>query len=105
MADQRNRKQKRRNRYQNNVQMLLVTIIVLCFGFVMMYQMNDMRAQDNRYEMQEASLQKQLDDETQRKEDLKESQSYVQTRQYIEQIAREKLGLVNPNETIVKSKD
>ena len=43
-----------------------------------------------------------MDTEKQRQEELEEKSVYVQTKDYIEQIAREKLGLINPDETIIR---
>ena len=34
---------------------------------------------------------------------LEEKRVYVQTKQYIEKVAKEKLGLVNPDEIILKA--
>ena len=42
--------------------------------------------------------------EEQRTEDLNEKKVYVKTKQYIEEVARDKLGLVNPDEIILKEK-
>ena len=41
--------------------------------------------------------------EKKRAEDLEEKRVYVQTKQYIEKVAKEKLGLVNPDEIILKA--
>ena len=48
------------------------------------------------------ALQNEVDTEKQRQEELEEKSVYVQTKDYIEQIAREKLGLINPDETIIR---
>ncbi len=82
-----------------------MTIVVVFFAIVMMFQMNTLKAQDDRYAVQVASLQRQLEEEESRSAELEESKAYVQTRQYIEQMAREKLGLVNPDETVVKARE
>ena len=37
-----------------------------------------------------------------REEQLEEERVYVQTKQYIEKVAKEKLGLVNPDEILLK---
>ena len=86
------------------VSVLVITMAMVCLAFAMLYQTHTLRAQDARYSAQVASLQTQLEQEQERSEDLEESKAYVQTRQYIEEMAREKLGLVNPDETVVKAK-
>ena len=52
--------------------------------------------------MKEETLQKRLEQEEQRAEQLEEQRIYVQTKQYIEKVAKEKLGLVNPDEILLK---
>ena len=85
--------------------MLMITIVVVFFSLVMMYQMRVLRAQDNRYAAQVVSLQRQIEEEESRATELEEAKTYVQTRQYVEQMAREKLGLVNPDEKVVKARE
>ena len=38
-----------------------------------------------------------------RTQDIEEQRKYMQTKKYVEEVAREKLGLVYPNETIYKA--
>ena len=41
--------------------------------------------------------------EKDRTQDIEEQRKYMQTKKYVEEVAREKLGLVYPNETIYKA--
>lgn len=79
--------------------MLTVVLILLC---VLTVHTNKLRATDADYAAKVAALSAEVEEESKREEELEEYQVYVQTKQYIEQIAREKLGLVNPDEAIVK---
>lgn len=99
------KKKRRRRRYNANAGILLVTVVVICFAVVMGYRVRSLQEDSKRYQVQEANLQKSLDEEVLRGEELEESKAYVQTRDYIERMAREKLGLINPDETIVKPKE
>ena len=47
-------------------------------------------------------LQRLYDQEVSRAEELKEYEVYVQTKQYIEEVAKQKLGLVKPDEILLK---
>ena len=47
-------------------------------------------------------MNKQLEAETERQEALKEREQYVNSRDYIEDVARSKLGLVYKNEIVFK---
>jgi hypothetical protein len=53
---------------------------------------------------QESSLEKKYQKELQLSEELKEQESYVKTDDYIEEMAR-KLGLLYPNEVIIKPEE
>ena len=102
MADRNRKKRSRKNPYRTSMGMLLVTVVVLSFLCVMSIHMHTLQSIDRRYEVQENELSQEIQSEEKRSEELEESKAYVQTRQYVEQIAREKLGLVNPDETVVK---
>ena len=52
----------------------------------------------------EENLTAQRDKELERSKELEEYRIYVQTKQYIEEVAKQKLGLVNPDEILLKPK-
>lgn len=90
------------NRQQNELNMwlaalvvgiLIVVIMVACFGLFG-------KLQDNRKRIEE--LNSQIRTEEQRSDDIEEFRQYTETREYIEEIAREKLGLVYEGEVIFK---
>ena len=76
-----------------------MVLILLC---VLTVHTRSLRAADADYAAKVQALSAEVEEESKRAEELEEYQVYVQTKQYIEQVAREKLGLVNPNESIVK---
>ena len=49
-------------------------------------------------------MEQQIEEEKARAEEIEELREYVGTDQYVEDIAREKLGLVHENEIILKEK-
>ena len=55
------------------------------------------------YEAREAALEADIEAEKDRNQDIEEQRKYMQTKKYVEEVAREKLGLVYPNETIYKA--
>lgn len=59
---------------------------------------------DLEYMIKEENLEAQKAKENTRAKELEERRIYVQTKQYIEEVAKEKLGLVNPDEVILKPK-
>jgi cell division protein DivIC len=52
------------------------------------------------YREQEAELEAQIEEEKERSKEIEEYTQYVQSDEYIKDVAEEKLGLVDPNEVI-----
>ena len=63
-----------------------------------------LRAKEKSYLAQETELKKQIDEEKARSQEIDDMEAYVGTDEYVEEIAKEKLGLVNENEIILKAK-
>ncbi|MCD8300139.1 MAG: septum formation initiator family protein [Clostridiales bacterium] len=76
--------------------MVLVLIGILSFQIVKLYH------KDQAYEAQQEELQAELDAEEQRTEELEAEQDYVGTDEYVEDMARSKLGMVYPDEILFK---
>ena len=57
------------------------------------------------YDKQIAALTQQIDEQNKRKEELQTRSIYVTTKQFIEEFAREKLGLVYEDELIFRAND
>ena len=75
------------------VGILIVVILVACGGLVSRLHSNNRRI---------AELESEKVKEEQRAQDIEEYKEYTQTREYIEEGAREKLGLVYEGEVIFK---
>ena len=75
------------------VGILIVVILVACAGLVRRLHSNNERI---------AELNGEIVKEEQRAQDIEEYKEYTQTREYIEEVAREKLGLVYEGEVIFK---
>ena len=95
-------KRKRRAHLGNRLALLGVTFVVGSMAFVVNMRSSSLKEKDLEYQAREESLRKQVDEEKQRAARLEEQRVYVQTKQYIEKVAKEKLGLVNPDEILLK---
>ncbi len=96
-------KGKRRSRHASRGSgTISVSIIVLVFLTVMAVQIYQMKQKDEAYAAQEDLLQEQYEEETQRAEELVELEAYMQSDEYIEDTAKNRLGLVYDNEIIFK---
>ena len=98
------RTRMRRRKKQNKSSMVCITLIVLMFVGVLSVQIISVYGRNQSYQVQEEELQSQLESQQSRQKELKEYEKYVTTREYIEQVAKTKLGLVYPNEIIFKDK-
>lgn len=101
MKDARKSKRKRREHLGNRLALLGVTFVVGSMAFVVNMRSSSLKEKDLEYQAREESLRKQVDEEKQRAARLEEQRVYVQTKQYIEKVAKEKLGLVNPDEILL----
>ena len=93
---------KKRDKWGNRMALTGVTVVVLSLAVVINLKNASLKGKDLEYQIREENLQEQIAEEKQRKAELEERKIYVQTKQYIEEVAKEKLGLVNPDEILLK---
>lgn len=79
-----------------------ITLVVASLAVVVNSKSTSMRKKELEYQIREETLEKQKAEEENRARELEEYRVYVQTKQYIEEIAKQKLGLVNPDEILLK---
>ena len=98
MGENRNRRNKRKskNSLSNRMALIGITVVVHIGGA-------SLRERDLEYQAREQALEKSLAKEEARAAELEEYRVYVQTKQYIEKVAKEKLGLVNKDEILFKA--
>lgn len=93
-----------RRRKKNGTGIGIIVFVVLCFFGIVAFGM--IRLEDKKKELNKVimNLETQINNEEERATDIKNLEAYVQTKKYIEKIAREKLGLVYDNEIIIREK-
>ena len=79
-----------------------ITLVVMCLAVAINIKGADLKQSDLDYKVREENLDAQVKAEEKRTEELKEYKIYVKTKQYAEEVAKEKLGLVNPAEILLK---
>lgn len=104
MRDQRKRR-KNKDKWVNRMALMGITVIVAFLAVVVNVKGSELRQSDFEYEQRELALESQKAEEELRALTLEEQRIYVQTKQYIEKIAKEKLGLVNKDEILLKPSD
>lgn len=101
----RARKRQNRNRLGNQLALAGIIAVVLSLAVVINVSASSLREKDLEYQAREESLNKTLLKEQARSEQLEEYRVYVQTKQYVEKIAKEKLGLVKKDEILFKAEE
>ncbi len=79
-----------------------ITLVVLSLAVVVQIKGSSLKSIDREYEIRLENLTAQKEEEEQRALDLEEERKYVQTKEYIKEVAKEKLGLVDPDEILLK---
>lgn len=79
-----------------------ITAVVLSLAVVVTIKGSTLKEKDMEYLAKQENIEVQLEREKERAGSLEEYRKYVQTKQYIEKVAKEKLGLVKPDEILLK---
>lgn len=107
MAQRRGKRKKAayRKKVQNRFSMFLVMLALLMILVAVYVSSNRLQGRLDDLQAQSAALQVQIDAEKQRAEEIELLRKRSQTKEYYEEIAKEKLGLVNPDEIVFKAED
>lgn len=107
MAQRRGRRKKAayRKKVQNRFSMFLVMLALLMILVAVYVSSNRLQDRLDDLQAQSAALQVQIDAEKKRAEEIELLRKRSQTKEYYEEIAKEKLGLVNPDEIVFKAED
>lgn len=96
---------KKKKRRQNRLAMCAITLVVVALLAVLGYQTIQLQRKSDEYTRKLEAIERQLEEQESRAAALEERRIYTQTKQFIEQEAKDKLGLVNPNEIILKPQE
>ena len=88
--------------HQNRFSLFLVSLVVLMIMVVVAVRSVELQRKIAGYDTQIASLSAQIDAETARAEEIEEYRKYTQTKAYVEEVAKDKLGLVYEGEILFK---
>ena len=99
------RKAAYRKKRQNTMGMLLVTTVVIMMLIVVTVKSVELREKRTAYLAREEALMQEIEAEQARTEEIEEYEKYTQTKKYVEEIAKNKLGLVYEGEIIFKDEN
>lgn len=105
----KNKKRKSMSKTKKDIQSIRKSVTGICIVLVLLISVAavgsmNLYSKNKEYLAQEQELISQIEEEKARAEEIEELEEYVGTSEYVEQVAKDKLGLVYENEIIFKTK-
>ena len=88
---------------QHKLSMIAIAAVILVLGATLSVASVSLHAKNKEYMAQEAELEAQIQAEANRAEEIDELEEYVGTEEYVEDVAKEKLGLAYKNEILFRA--
>lgn len=102
---QKSRARRRKKQVQQHRRSMLgISAVILLLAVMATVSSVELRAKNNAYIEQEQELEADIQAEKERAEEISDLEEYVGTDEYVEQQAKDRLGLVHENEIIFKAK-
>lgn len=98
-------RRRKRPSSSNRRGMAAIAFIVMVLLVGLLVQSQKLSLQNRQYEARKAELQQQINDEELRAGEIENLHDYVNSKEYIEKVAREKLGLVYEDEILFQAED
>lgn len=98
----RNTKRERVRRTNNILAIFLVGLVLGCMAIMIQVRISAVKSKIALYEKKEILLEEQLKEQEERKAALDAREIHVKTDEYKIEVAKEKLGLVFPDEILIK---
>ncbi len=96
------RREASQKRQQNRLGIVMIALVVFMLFVVLFIRSISLREKQEVLDTREQCLFEKITEEQQNKEQLDELRRYMQTNKFIEETARQKLGLVYDDEVIFK---
>lgn len=95
----------KRIRKKKNKSFKIVLLFTCCICLAVVYKRVSLNAKNVQYQKQIEELEGKIEEENKRAEQLESYEEYVKSDKYIEEIARQKLGLVYEDEIIFEAEE
>lgn len=82
--------------------MIAAIVVVVALGIALWFGKTGLAKKNAEYESQISELESQIAEENARSEELSEYEKYVKTKKFVEEIAKNKFGLIYSDEIIFK---
>ena len=100
--EEKNSGRKKKVRKKSRTTEFSITVVLCCLVAVLTVKGISLQQKVNANASRLSSLDSQIEEEKQRTDDITALKEYMQTDEYIEKTAREKLGMVKDNEILFK---
>lgn len=98
-------KKRKKPSSSNRRGMVAIALIVMVLLVGLLVQSQKLSRQNRQYEARKSELQEQINDEELRAGEIENLNEYVGSTEYIEKVAREKLGLVYEDEILFQAEN
>ena len=103
MAGIKKHRRKTEGLRKNRRSVLMITFVIMMLGVVVLGCGLSLKQRNQVYLAKEEELQIQIDAELERSEEIDALKEYVGTDEYVEMVAKEKLGLAYENEILFEA--
>lgn len=101
---QKSRRKRQKRRMQRHKRSILaVSSVIILLMVVVSVNSMTLKAKEEEFESQITELESQIDEEKARTKDIDKLEEYVGTDEYVEDVAKDKLGLIHENEIIFRA--
>ncbi len=87
---------------QHKLSMLGISGVTVMLAVVLMFGSASLKKKNEEYKAQEEKCQALLAEQEIRAQEIEDMASYVGQKEYVENVAKDKLGLAYPNEVLIK---
>lgn len=106
MSNSRSKSRKRKSsRRQSRIASLMIIATVVTVCVLVAVLASDLHRRSRDLSQTETMLQQRIEQATATHDSLVAQEEYMKTNQYIEDMAKEKLGMVYPDEIVIRPKD
>lgn len=104
MSNSRSRKRKSKRRQSKAASFMIAATVVLVWVFAIVIA-SDLHRKSRDLSQTERMLEQRIEQATATHDNLIAKEEYMKTDQYIEDMAKEKLGMVYPDEIVIRPKE
>lgn len=92
----------KKQRYSGILGFVLACVLIVIIGVTLWVSKQSLIEKNEEYEAQKIVLESQINEQKERSDDIEEYKKYVQTKKFAEDIAKNKFGLIYPDEIVIK---